>query len=405
MPTPRSRLGVIFLTVFLDLVGFGIILPILPYYAQRFGAQGLGFGLLIGVYSLMQFLSTALLGRLSDRVGRRPVILATTLISAAGYTLFATAGSYTVLFVARLISGFSGGNIAAAQAYVADITPPADRSRGMGLIGAAFGLGFTVGPAIGGIAGHYGGPVAPMVVAAGLSLVNFVLAYLILPESLRPEHRVRRELWDFGHLVEALAHRRIRPLMVVWALVPFAFAGYTVALPLHAGAMLGWREKELGLFFVLVGVTAAVVQGYLFGKIARRVGDRPLVIAGTFGMALGIAVVPVLESSAALYAWTIVLAFSNSVMSPATNGLLSSFAGPSEQGAMLGAAQAFAALGRFAGPEAVGGVYDGVGPPAAFMTAGAVMAAAGLVALRIERLTPAPAVAPAAGDGGHVAAP
>src|SRR6185503_7243472 len=155
MPTSRARLSVIFLTVFIDLVGFGLIMPILPGYAQRFGFAGFGFGALLGIYSLMQFLATQILGRLSDQHGRRPLLLITILFSGAGYVLFALAGSYGMLFFARLISGFSGGNISVAQAYIADVTSPAERSRGMGMIGAAFGLGFVVGPALGGLAGHY----------------------------------------------------------------------------------------------------------------------------------------------------------------------------------------------------------------------------------------------------------
>src|SRR5437762_9329841 len=161
MPASRARLGVIFFTVLIDLIGFGIILPILPGYAQRFGAAGLGYGAMIGVFSLMQFVATALLGKLSDRTGRRPVLLTTMLINAVGYTLFAFAGSYWVLFISRVVSGFAGGNISAAQAYVADITTPAERSRGMGMIGAAFGIGFSLGPAIGGVAAQLGGPAAP----------------------------------------------------------------------------------------------------------------------------------------------------------------------------------------------------------------------------------------------------
>ena len=379
-----SRLGIIFLTVFIDLVGFGIILPILPYYAQRFGAQGLGFGALVGSYSLMQFLATALLGRLSDRVGRRPILLTTMVLNAVGYTLFAYAGSYAVLLVARLISGFAGGNISAAQAYVADITPAAERSRGMGLIGAAFGLGFTLGPAVGGFAAHWGGPAAPGLVAAGLSLANLVSAYFILPESLRAEHRVTRPLFDFGHIGAAVADRRLRPLMLVWALAPFAFAGYTVALPLYAGARFGWRERELGLFFAVVGLTAAVVQGYLYGKIVRRFGERTLLIVGMFGMALGIVVVPLAGSSAALYGWTVVLALSNSVFAPSATGLVSVYVGPTEQGTVLGAAQAIAALGRMAGPPALGQVYDALTPTIAFLAAGLVMALGGAASLRLE---------------------
>jgi multidrug resistance protein len=387
-PASRSRIGVIFFTVLIDLIGFGIVLPILPYYAQRFGAAGVGYGAIIGVFSLMQFLATALLGKLSDRIGRRPVLLTTMLINAIGYTLFAFAGSYWVLFLSRVISGFAGGNISAAQAYIADITSPAERSRGMGTIGAAFGIGFSLGPAIGGFATHWGGPTAPGLVAVGLSLANFVSAYFILPESLSHEHRVKRPLLDLGHIGEAIARPRLRPLMVVWALTPIAFAGYTVSLPLHAAAALGWQERELAILFTVIGVTAASVQGYFFGKIVRHTGERTLVIAGTFGMAVAIAVIPLLTTSALLYGWTFVLAFANSVFAPAATGLVSVYADPTEQGTILGAAQAIAALGRTAGPPLIGAVYDVGSPTAAFLVAGGVMTVAGFVALGLHPVPP-----------------
>ncbi len=337
MPASRSRIGVIFFTVLIDLIGFGIVLPILPFYAQRFGAAGLGYGAVIGVFSLMQFVATALLGKLSDRIGRRPVLLTTMLVNAVGYTLFASAGSYWVLFLSRVVSGFAGGNISAAQAYIADITTPAERSRGMGMVGAAFGIGFSLGPAIGGFSAHYLGPSAPGLVAVGLSLANFVSAYFILPESLKHELRVRRPLFDLGHIGEAIARPKLRPLMIVWALTPVAFAGYTVALPLHASKALNWTERDLAILFTIIGVTAASVQGYFFGKIARRTGERALVIAGTFGMALSIAIVPFLASSALLY-------------------------------------------GRTAGPPLIGTIYDIVNGNAAFFVAGVVMALAGVAA-------------------------
>ncbi|MGH7548733.1 MAG: MFS transporter [Gemmatimonadales bacterium] len=385
MPAARSRFAVIFFTVLIDLIGFGIIIPILPYYAQRLGAGGFGLGALLGVFSLMQFAATAFLGRTSDRVGRRPILLVTMVVNALGYLLFAAAQSYPVLFVARVVSGFAGGNISAAQAYIADITTPAERSRGMGIIGAAFGLGFIIGPAVGGLSAHYLGPAAPGLVAAGLSLVNFVSAYFILPESLREEHRTVGGMWDLSHIGDAVRHPRLAPLMAAWAVAPFAFSGYTVALPLWAGVSFGWREQELGWFFTVIGATAAVVQGYLFGKLAGRFGERWLLIVGAFGMALAIGVIPALHSSAALYGWTVVLAFSNSVFSPAATGLVSVFADPAEQGTVLGAAQALSALGRLLGPVVIGRVYDG-SPSAAFVAAGVVMALGGVVCLRVPKI-------------------
>src|SRR5437773_5673240 len=385
MPATRAHLGVIFLTVLIDLVGFGIIMPILPMYAQRFGAQGIGYGALVFVFSAMQFLATALLGRLSDRIGRRPILLTTMLVNAAGYVLFAFAPSYAVLFLARVISGFASGNISAAQAYVADITLPADRARGMGTIGAAFGIGFVLGPMIGGLADHYLGHLAPGLIAAGLSLVNFLSAGAILRESLATEHRTVRPLLDFGHMREALGREQLRPLMLVWLIAPFAFAGYTVALPLHATAALGWGAKELGWLFVVIGTIAAAVQGFLFGRIERRTGARALLVVGLFGMAVSIAAVPYAATSLQLYAWTVPLAFANSLFAPAASGLVSIYADPTEQGTILGAAQAFGALGRSLGPLAAGWTYDGLGQMATFLVAGAIMLAAGVNSMQLSR--------------------
>lgn len=389
MPASRSRLSVIFFTVLVDLIGFGIIIPILPYYAQRLGAGGFGLGALMGVYSLMQFVATALLGRTSDRVGRRPILLATMVCNAVGYLLFAAADSYVLLFVARVVSGFAGGNISAAQAYIADITTPAERSRGMGVIGAAFGLGFIIGPALGGLSAHYWGPAAPGLVAAGLSLLNFISAYFILPESLRLEHRTTRGTWDLSHITDAIRNPQLAPLMAAWAVAPFAFAGYSVALPLWAGVMFGWHEQQLGWLFTVIGLTAALVQGYFFGKMARRTGDRALLVAGGFGMAVAIAVIPALHTTMALYLWTVVLAFANSIFGPAASGLVSLLADPTEQGTVLGAAQALAAFGRLLGPIVIGTVYD-TSPTAAFLTAGAVMALGGVATLRVPKAAPRP---------------
>jgi MFS family permease len=205
---------------------------------------------------------------------------------------------------------------------------------------------------------------------------------------------VKRPLLDLGHIGEAISRPRLRPLLAVWALVPLAFAGYTVALPLWASAVLGWKERELAILFTIIGVTAATVQGYFFGKIVRRTGERALVIAGTFGMALAIAAIPFLPSTALLYGWTFVLAFANSVFAPAATGLVSVYADPTEQGTILGAAQAIAALGRTAGPPLIGTVYDIVSGRTSFLLAGAIMVVAGLAAFRLAPVTHGPASGP-----------
>jgi DHA1 family tetracycline resistance protein-like MFS transporter len=244
---------------------------------------------------------------------------------------------------------------------------------------------------IGGLADHYLGHFAPGLIAAGLSIANFFSASAILQESLSAEHRTERPLFDLGHMVEALGRAELRPLMLVWLLAPFAFAGYTVALPLHAAQAFGWGAKELGWLFVLIGFIAAVVQGLVFGRLERHFGARALLVFGLFGMGLSIGVVPYAGSGLLVYAWTVPLAFTNSLFAPAASGLVSVYANPSEQGAILGAAQAFAALGRSLGPLAAGWAYDGLGARQAFLLAGAAMLLGGLAGLRLKPAARPPA--------------
>ena len=386
MPPARARLGVIFLTVLIDLIGFGIIVPILPYLAQRFGAGGLGLGILMGAYSGMQFISTLVLGRLSDRIGRRPVLLITMILNAAGYILFAFAGGYEPLLIARLVSGFASGNIAVAQAYIADITEPSERARRMGLIGAAFGIGAVTGPVLGGIAAHSGGTAAPGLVAAALSIINFALAWHILPESLRLEHRVRRPILDWAHAKATFANPRLRPLLIVWFLVAFSWTGYITVLPLHAERDFGWQPGNLGTFFAVVGCVTITIQGWGFGKLARRFGERPMLVTGTILMCAGIAAMAFVAMGPMFWAFTLMLAFGNSLFGPAATGLASLLADPSEQGTILGMVQALGALGRLSGPGTFGATYDVQGPMLAFVGTALAMAIAIWFASRVPHV-------------------
>jgi len=379
----RSRFGVIFLTIFVDLAGFGIILPVIPYYAESFGSGGFGYGALIGVFSLMQFIATIILGRLSDRTGRRPILLSTILIGVLGYLTFAFAQSYAVLFVARMVAGFAAGNISVAQAYIADITNPAERSRGMGLIGAAFGLGLIVGPALGGIASHFGGPAAAGFAAAGLCMLNFGLASILLRESLGEEYRERRQLLDVKPIVRGLRDPLLGRLFVVFGLVPFAFSGFIVAFPLFAGADFGWTERELAKYFTLIGIVAASVQGYFFGRLSKIFGDRVLIIAGLLGLALPLGITPYVWSGMMLYGVGVVIALGNGIAAPALTGMISTLSRAREQGTMLGAAHAVSALGRLSGPFVFGMTYDVISPMAAFLAAATVMLGAWVVVLRV----------------------
>lgn len=366
-------------------MGFGIVLPILPYVSARHGAGGLGYGLLLGIYSAAQLAGTSVLGRLSDRLGRRPIILATTFVNAAGYALFAFASSYEALLAARLISGFASGNISVAQAYIADVTPPDRRSRAMGTIGAAFGIGFIVGPAVGAFAARWGTNLGPGVVAGTLALMNFVVAWAVLDESLDEAHRRHSPFFDAAHFRAAFANPRLRPLLTVWLLAPFAFAGWITVLPLDAAERFGWGERQMGVLFVVIGAVAAVVQGWLFGRVQRRAGDRALLVAGNAGMALALVTLPLVPSGAALYWWMIPFATANSLFGPAATGMVSVLAGVAEQGTILGVAQSVGALGRMAGPEVIGLLHDRAGSAVAVLACAVVMGLSAAMAWRTHR--------------------
>ena len=263
MPPSARRL---FLTVFLDLIGFGIVLPLLPTYGSRFTTSAAVIGALVAVDSLLTFLVAPAWWRLSDRVGRRPVLLVGLAGSVAAYFIFAWAGSLARLFLSRVVSGATGATIHVAQAYLADVTPPERRSHAMGLVGAAFGLGFTVGPAIGGIASTLGGLALPGLIAGGLALVNLAQAWRFLPETdvrRRPDYRP-----------VALARTSVGSPFGVMFASTLAFTAIYVSFPLYSQQVLAYERSTISGFFVVIGLVTIVVQGRLVGRLAPRVGER-----------------------------------------------------------------------------------------------------------------------------------
>src|SRR5882762_990763 len=309
---------VVFLTVFIDLIGFGIVLPLLPIYAQDFGAKGWMIGAIVGSYSLMQFLFAPAWGRLSDRIGRRPVLLVSTAGAAISYALFAIGSGLAgqtalfVLLISRVFAGICGANITVAQAYIADVTPPTERSEKMGLIGMAFGLGFIFGPALGGISLHALGIQGPGWVAMGLCAANFILALAILPESWRPtsEHVAARP--RIAQWLHTFDHPKIGLLVVVFFLATFCFTCFEITLGLlvaknfHLDIHNPQDAKIVGLLFAFCGIIGAVVQGGAIGKMVKRSGEARLIAHSLFMVAISMAPMPFVHSSGA-GAWTLLL--------------------------------------------------------------------------------------------------
>lgn len=353
MPRVKSPIAVIAFTVFIDLVGFGIVIPILPLYAQHFGASPFTIGCIVGIYSAMQFICAPLLGKLSDRIGRRPVLLVSIAGTAVGFLLMGLARSLWMLFAARIIDGITGGNISTAQAYIADVTPPQQRSRAMGILGAAFGVGFIIGPAIGGLMSHFSIG-APFFFAAALAAANTLAVYFILPESLAPELRGHPHASavpsHLGQLLRGQEHQALRRITITYFLVTVAFSMLTATYPLFASHHFGFGAPGIGFIFACIGLVGALVQGVFMGWLLKRTSDARLILAGIASLLVGFIWLPVTGAHAALMGATAAIAVGHGLFMAPITGMASRHAGASAQGRILGLMQATASLARLVGP-------------------------------------------------------
>ena len=383
----RSPIFLVAGVVFIDFAGFGLVIPILPFWAERLGANAFGVGLVLTVYALAQFVFTPLLGTLSDRHGRRPVILASLIIEALSFALTALAGSLPLLLAARLVGGAGASNIGSAQAVVADITPPERRARGMGAIGAAIGLGFVVGPAVGGVLAT-AGPAVPFWAAMAVALLNALLVYRFLPETRQrgageAAVSVRGPGAIFAGWRYAAEHPAIARLVAVNLLFTIAFSGMETVFPLFTQHIFSWTARQAetgnGYIFTYVGVVVVLMQGGLVGRLAKRYGERRLLLGGLALLALGLGLLPFGTALPPLLLAIGIVAIGDGAISPSTSALLS-FASPVEaQGATLGLSQGIGGLGRVVGPLVAGAAFAlGVGAP--FVIGAGLAVAALLVA-------------------------
>jgi predicted MFS family arabinose efflux permease len=386
----QRSLWILILVVFVDLLGFGMVIPVMPRYAAELGADPAWIGLLLTGYSAMQFVFAPVWGRLSDRLGRRPVLLVSIAMTAVGFTAYALAPNFYWLLASRLFAGAATANLAIARAYVADVTTPETRAKGMGMIGASFGVGFIIGPAVASWLSHYS-LAAPGYAAAALSLVNGVAAFFILPEPERRGQAAERP--RFAAIAEALARPTIRALLLASFLAILAFSALEATFSLFAKDAYHLDQQHVGFVFAYIGVVAVVVQGGLIGPLTRRFGERRLLITGLVLQAVTFAALPFASTMGGMLAVLAPMSVGSALTNPTIASLLSRQAAREDQGGTLGVGESASALGRIIGPEAGTYSYANVSHATPYLGGGALMALAAVVAFTLRS-------APPSGDAG-----
>lgn len=408
----KSPLVVLFLIVVIDLIGFGIVLPLLPRYSDEYHATPLMNGVLMASFSAMQFVFAPFWGRISDRRGRRPILMVGLFGSILSYTLFGFARSYEVLLFSRLAAGFFGATIGAAQAYIADVTTQKERGRGMALIGAAFGIGFTIGPAIGGFAAgarivHVDEPGAvahsqwmetlsnglPGFIAATLSVVAFLLAWRLLPEPHQHRERAERKLFDTTALRHALATRTVPLILTLQFVATFAFASFETTLSLLTKNQWKYDERHNGLVFTFIGLVLVLTQGGIVRRYMSKVGETNFTVLGSLLMAIGLFGVAVVGTPAMLYVALAVAVIGFAMVTPSLSSLLSRRTPAEHQGEVLGLGQSMLSLARVLGPL-WGNLLFGVAWTLPHIAAANLLLLAFLLALVLRRTPAADAESP-----------
>lgn len=361
----NNRLAIIFVIVFVDLLGFSLILPLLPYYAQTFGADAFVTGLLVASYAVAQLIGAPLLGRLSDRVGRRPVLLISIFGTFVGFLLLGFAGALWMLFVSRVVDGLTGGNLSVAQAYISDVTNQKNRAKALGLIGAAFGLGFIIGPAVGGALSVYGYAV-PAFAAAALSAINLIAVFFWLPESLTDERRAavvaqKQPAFTFAALWNALNRPRVGPLLHTRFFFGLAFATFQTIFSLYAMHRFGLTAQATGYVLAYVGVLSVVVQGLAIGKLAARFTETQLIFASTIIMAISLLAWAFAPSLTLLLIIMAPLAFAGGTLNTVLGSALTKAVYPEEIGGTLGLSASVESLTRVIAPSAGGLLLEAFG--------------------------------------------
>lgn len=381
----------ILFSAFLSIMGIGIIIPVVPFIVQQYipshnlNQIALTVGFLTSLYAFCQFFAAPVLGAMSDRFGRRPVLLLCLLGSAIGYVFFGIGGSLTILYIGRIIDGITGGDISTMFAYIADITPPQERGKYYGIIGATIGFGFMIGPTIGGLLSHFGLS-APFYVAAGVTLLNIIFGFFVLPESLDKKHRLTNftlsHLNPIAELTRVIKKANIRTLLIVGVYYYLPFALMSGFLGIYYKDIIHFTPSDIGYIFLLLGIGDMFTQGFLSGKLLPTFGEMKLVISGFLltGIAFAIiALLPLYPFTWLVYVYTIIYALGSGLFEPSFSALISHTAEPHEQGRVQGASQSMQSITRIIGPLLA--VYTYRFFPSAPFIIGAVLSGVGIVYL------------------------
>ncbi len=370
----KSALGLIFLTVFIDLLGFGILIPILPTFAKKeLLVDETAIGIVVAIYSFVQFIFNPILGKLSDKYGRRPLIVISLFINSIGYIIFAFTTSYIVLLLSRIVAGIGGSSISVAQAYIADVTTKEDRTKGMGMIGAAFGLGFVFGPFMGGILSNYGYMITGFA-SASFSMLAFIVTIILLPESnlnRAVSTDINRKLFDVDGLKNVFAKPERAILILLFFVLTFSFANIYGTFALLGLQVYNFTDMQNGFMFTILGFTSAIVQGGLIGRISKAVDRKTILKIGSFLIMIALALIPFGVSFLGLAIICIFLSIGTGIFQPTVLSLISEVTPETEQGVTLGVNQSISALARVLGPLWGGFAFEFLGYPYPFLTGAA----------------------------------
>jgi multidrug resistance protein len=373
----KSSLSLIFLTVFVDLLGFGILIPILPSFAKiELQVDETAIGIVIAVYSFVQFLFNPILGRISDKYGRKPVIVISLFINAIGYIIFAFTTSYITLIVSRVVAGIGGSSIAVAQAYIADVTTKENRSKGMGIIGSAFGLGFVFGPLIGGFLSHYGYMVTGLG-SASFSVLAFILTIILLPETNIKREVItsgKRKLFDLDALGKVFTKPERAVLMFIFFVLTFSFANIYGTFALLGLQVYGFSDMQNGFMFGIIGLTSAIIQGGLIGRISKAMKKKTILRLGSFLIMVNLTLIPFGGTFLGLAVISIFLSIGTGIFQPTILSLISEVTPETEQGVTLGVNQSISAFARVLGPLWGGFAFEYLGYQFPFLTGAAFTA-------------------------------